>query len=111
MKKFQSFGVLTPEESEREKKHKSLARRAAAEGYVLLKNEGLLPLQNKNIALYGAGSRRTVKGGSGSGDVYERHSVTIEEGLKMPDLPSRRLCGWIVLKKSFRKILRSGRRW
>ena len=82
MKKFQSFGVLTPEESEREKKHKSLARRAAAEGYVLLKNEGLLPLQNKNIALYGAGSRRTVKGGSGSGDVYERHSVTIEEGLK-----------------------------
>lgn len=42
----------------------------------------LLPLQNKNIALYGAGSRRTVKGGSGSGDVYERHSVTIEEGLK-----------------------------
>lgn len=111
MKKFQSFGVLTPEESEREKKHKSLARRAAAEGYVLLKNEGLLPLQNKNIALYGAGSRRTVKGGSGSGDVYERHSVTIEEGLKNAGFTFPTTLWMDRFEKRFRKILRSGRRW
>ena len=82
MKKFNIYGVSTPEESKREKEHKALAELAAAEGMVLLKNDGVLPLKTKTVALYGPGSRRTVKGGSGSGDVRERHSVTIEEGLK-----------------------------
>ena len=82
MKKFQTFGAYTPEESQRERDHKALARRVAAEGIVLLKNDCVLPLTTKSIALYGPGSRMTVKGGSGSGDVRERHSVTIEEGLK-----------------------------
>lgn len=80
--KFQVFGATSPEESLREKEHKALSRRAAAEGIILLKNDGVLPLQTRKIALYGPGSRMTVKGGSGSGDVHERHSVTIEEGLK-----------------------------
>ena len=80
--KFQVFGATSPEESLREKEHKALSRRAAAEGIVLLKNDGVLPLQTRKIALYGPGSRMTVKGGSGSGDVHERCSVTIEEGLK-----------------------------
>ena len=80
-KRYQVFGVSTPEESQREKEHRALARRAAAEGIVLLKNDGVLPLKTKTIALYGPGSRRTVKGGSGSGDVRERKSVTIEQGL------------------------------
>ena len=80
--KFQVFGAASPEESLREKEHKALSRRAAAEGIVLLKNSGVLPLKTRKIALYGPGSRMTVKGGSGSGDVHERHSVTIEEGLK-----------------------------
>ena len=81
MKKFQYFGARTPEVSEREKAHQALARRVASEGIVLLKNDGVLPLEPGKIALYGAGSRMTVKGGSGSGDVRERHSVSIEEGL------------------------------
>lgn len=80
--KFQVFGASTPEESQREKEHKALARQAAAEGIVLLKNDNVLPLATRKVALYGPGSRMTVKGGSGSGDVRERHSVTIEEGLK-----------------------------
>ena len=82
MEKFQTFGAYTPEESQRERDHKTLARRVAAEGIVLMKNDGVLPLTTKSIALYGPGSRMTVKGGSGSGDVQERHSVTIEKGLK-----------------------------
>lgn len=81
MNKFQTFGASTPEESDRERKNKALARRIAAEGIVLLENNGALPLNTKKVALYGVGSRMTVKGGTGSGDVHERHSVTIEEGL------------------------------
>lgn len=80
--KFQTFGVSTPKESQRERDHKAIARRAAAEGIVLLKNEGVLPLTTRKVALYGPGSRMTVKGGAGSGDVRERHSVTVEEGLR-----------------------------
>lgn len=82
MGKFRVYGADTKEESLREKKHRELAKKAAAEGMVLLQNNGLLPLKIKNIALYGAGARMTVKGGSGSGDVHERYSVNIEQGLK-----------------------------
>lgn len=82
MKRFQTFGASTPEESQREKEHRALARRAAADGIVLLKNDGVLPLKTRTVALYGPGSRMTVKGGSGSGDVHERYNVTAEEGLK-----------------------------
>ncbi len=67
--------------SELEQKNRDLARRAAADGLVLLENDGTLPLKDKRIALYGAGARMTVKGGTGSGAVRERYSVTIEEGL------------------------------
>ena len=82
MKKYVAYGAPNPEKSQREFAHEALARRAAAEGFVLLKNDGALPLQTRKIALYGPGSRMTVKGGLGSGDVRERHSVSIEEGLK-----------------------------
>ena len=77
--KFQLLGASSPEESVRERAHRAIAREAAAEGIVLLENNGVLPMQPQKIALYGAGSRMTVKGGSGSGDVHERYSVTIEK--------------------------------
>ena len=67
-----------------EEKHKSLAAEIAAEGMVLLKNNGCLPLdkETKSIALYGIGARQTVKGGTGSGDVNTRSFVSVEEGLE-----------------------------
>lgn len=77
-------GTPDPAPEAREAEHGSLARRAAAEGIVLLKNEdGVLPLApGSTVALYGAGAVHTVKGGTGSGDVNERHSVTIREGME-----------------------------
>lgn len=50
---------------------------------VLLKNEGILPLkEGTKIALYGVGASRTIKGGTGSGDVNERETVSIYQGMK-----------------------------
>ena len=82
MAKFRLFGRKTDEVSDRELVNRRLARTVAAEGMVLLKNDGVLPLQSKRLALFGAGARMTVKGGTGSGNMQERYSVSIEEGLK-----------------------------
>lgn len=77
-------GVKTREISERELKNRVLARRAAAQGIVLLRNDDrVLPLQEgSEVALYGSGAVFTIKGGTGSGDVNERETVSIYEGMK-----------------------------
>ena len=68
--------------TDRERENLQVAYRAACEGIVLLKNDGALPFDTKHIALYGPGAKRTIKGGTGSGEVNERHSVTVLEGLR-----------------------------
>lgn len=74
-------GTRTQQRSEREIAHGALARRIAAEGIVLLKNEGLLPFEpSASIALFGSGADQTVKGGIGSGDVNNRENISIYQG-------------------------------
>ena len=77
-------GTTSTVMSQREKDNAILAREAAAEGFVLLKNETqTLPLKpGTKIGLYGAGAVRTIKGGTGSGDVNNRYNVNIYDGLK-----------------------------
>lgn len=77
-------GTTDPKVQPWETEHRKVARRAAAEGIVLLKNEdNLLPLKaGSNVALYGAGAGRTIKGGTGSGDVNERENVSVFQGIK-----------------------------
>lgn len=63
--------------------HAKLVREYAPECTVLLKKDGKFPLDApQKIALFGSGARYTVKGGTGSGEVNSRYSVTIEEGLE-----------------------------
>jgi beta-glucosidase len=77
-------GTPDPAPAAYEVVHAQLSKLAAREGIVLLKNENhILPLaEGSKLALYGAGASKTIKGGTGSGDVNERYSVTIYEGLK-----------------------------
>ena len=76
-------GTTDPMITEREVLNGALSREAAEAGIVLLKNDGVLPLASgSRIALLGAGAAKTVKGGTGSGDVNEREVVTIRKGLE-----------------------------
>ena len=72
--------------TEREIKHAKLAGKMASECIVLLKNNGVLPIaKGGKIALFGSGARHTVKGGTGSGDVNTRNSITVEQGFENAD--------------------------
>lgn len=70
--------------SNRELMHMKQVRSLASQGMVLLENNGVLPLKKtvKKIALYGSGARRTIRGGTGSGDVNVRQTVSVEQGLE-----------------------------
>jgi len=71
-----------PSVSERERKNQAAVRALAPECMVLLENDGTMPIgKDTPVALFGNGARGTVKGGTGSGDVYVRDSVNVEEGL------------------------------
>lgn len=72
-----------------EAEHRLIARKAATQGMVLLKNEGkTLPLDpTAKVALYGAGAIATIKGGSGSGDVNTREIVHIADGIRNAGVP------------------------
>ena len=76
-------GSMDQSLSEFEIRHRILAREAAEEGIVLLKNEGVLPLSTASaIALLGSGAEKTIKGGIGSGDVNNRENISIYQGMK-----------------------------
>ena len=79
---FLTRAHLSAEVTELELANQRIAYEAACEGMVLLKNDGALPFATKRVALYGAGAKRTIKGGTGSGEVNERHSVSILEGME-----------------------------
>ena len=73
----------SPEVTASEQAHSDSVRRIAGECMVLLENDGVLPLSGpQKVALYGNGARATVKGGTGSGEVNSRYSVSVEQGLE-----------------------------
>lgn len=78
------YAPNSPEISEREIQNMNRARRIAGQTMVLLENKGVLPLAvtDKPLSVYGSGVRRTVKGGTGSGDVNSRSVYNAEQGLE-----------------------------
>ena len=66
--------------------HISLSREAAAEGMVLIENNGALPLKSEEkIAMFGCGQIRFVKGGEGSGDVNTLYIRSLLEGMQIKE--------------------------
>jgi beta-glucosidase len=63
--------------------HAAIARDAAAQGMVLLKNrDATLPLAaGRSVALFGNASYRPILGGTGSGEVNQAYSIALSEGL------------------------------
>lgn len=85
------FSGLSQEETERAAAEKTITpgmpeilRRAAAEGAVLLKNDGLLPLENnETVALFGRVQSEWFYTGYGSGgDVNKPYAVNLIEGVR-----------------------------
>ena len=63
----------TDEVTEREARNSDVSMNLATQGYVLLENDGVLPLKGeKKVALFGSAAVHIVKGGNGSGDVNQR---------------------------------------
>ncbi len=84
LKETKLTGTTSQDIQPYESLHRKVAKTAAEEGFVLLKNDHqILPVaKGTKLALYGAGASNPIKGGTGSGDVNEREVVSIYDGLK-----------------------------
>ncbi len=102
--------------------HNSLVRGLAPECTLFLKSDGSFPLGKPcRVALFGSGARRTIRGGTGSGEVNSRESIDIESGLKeggfeittgkwleeYTSLKDERRRAWIKAKKKEGKGIRA----
>lgn len=79
----QEMNKLVESNYETSDEMKSLCRKIISEGCVLLENDGVLPLYDKKIALFGRCQVNTFYAGYGSGgDVKSPYKVSILDGLR-----------------------------
>ena len=90
--------------------HTALARRAAADGMVLLKNtDGALPLgKGEKVALFGKASIEYIKGGGGSSDVHCAFPKSIYDGFAEKEKEGK-VSVYIPLVDFYRKYVEAAR--
>lgn len=86
------------------------AEEAEAEGAVLLKNNGLLPLKNPEVSLFGATATSPVYGGTGSGAVNTADAPSYVDALTESGLTvtNEALLDWYVEEELGRDFTSSG---
>ncbi len=79
-----SAATTDPDPGSLELANAQLSKDAATQGMVLLENhEKALPMKKSGtVAVFGVGAYKTVKGGTGSGDVNNRYTITVRQGLE-----------------------------
>ncbi|WP_392667974.1 glycoside hydrolase family 3 N-terminal domain-containing protein [Streptomyces sp. LN785] len=79
-----SAATTDPNPGTLELQNAALSREAATQGMVLLENHNrALPISKSgNVAVFGVGAYKTVKGGTGSGNVNNRYTVSARQGLE-----------------------------
>ncbi|MHA3705187.1 glycoside hydrolase family 3 protein [Jatrophihabitans sp. YIM 134969] len=77
-------GTTSPDPTPLETANAALSRSAATQGMVLLENRNnALPMPaSGNVAVFGVGAYETVKGGTGSGNVNNRYTIGVRQGLE-----------------------------
>lgn len=100
------------------KAHAAVARKAAGESIVLLRNEdNTLPLAgNEKISLFGVSSIDFVAGGTGSGDVNKAYVVNMADGLRNAGFSidgklDSYYRNYLALKNAETELNNTGRSW
>ncbi len=82
-----SFNNYQPTNKPDLEANKLIARNAASEGMVLLKNTEALPIKGgSKVALFGTASFETIAGGTGSGDVNKAYITSFFDGFNSAGL-------------------------
>lgn len=86
------------------------ARQAAADGMVLLKNDGTLPFRGQKIALFGVGASDTIVCGTGSGYAFSPYRISVLQGLRDAGLKITSTAWMKRYKKDQKAARKSGKK-
>lgn len=86
------------------------AREVAAEGMVLLRNDGTLPFKGRKLALFGVGASDTVVCGTGSGYAFSPYRISVLRGLQDAGIEITSTAWLNKYKKALKRSRKNGKK-